>query len=232
MALRQGGVGGRAAGSAAGGGGLSILYAGSMVETTLSGAHAAGATTVTLASVAGFRDDMTLGIDVPGTGYEAHSIESVDEATNSIEIPAPGLAMAYGDIGIAAFAAPMFGALDSLDLPGGPYTELDARYLFDLPQLNGNAPFYKGRSNGAYYAPHASWFETITDNLYWFGGGNTEPGLASYSIGVIHATAAIANLWSLDYELATGRLIFIPANPALAVSFHPRIYRLIVAGRT
>ena len=231
MALRPYGGGVSNAGdNTGGGGGLSILYAGSMAESTLSGAHVMGATTLTLASAAGFRADMTLGL-----GVEAHDIVSVDEAANQVEIAPPGIvAAAYVD-GAAVFAVPMFGADDALAIPApagaSQYTELDVRCLYDMPQANGNPSFYNGRSAGAYYSPHASWFETLTNQSYWFAGGNTEPGLASYSLGVIHATSSLANLWALDYEPAGNRLILLPANPALVVSYIPRIYQITVVGR-
>ena len=210
-----------------GGNDLSILYAAQMAESTLSGAHAAGATTLTLADVAGFRDDMTLGL-----GVEAHDIVSVDEAVNQVEIAAPGIvAAAYVD-GAGVFAAPMFGAADVRPIAGASqYAELDVRFLYDLPQLNGNPPFYNGRSTGAFFAPHASWYESLTNFSYWYAGGNTAAGLPSYSVGLVHATAAFANFWSVDYEIDADRLIFLPADPSLAVAFAPRVRRLVVAGR-
>ena len=63
-----------------GGGALSVLYAGTMAESTLSGAHVLGETTLTLASADGFRDDVTFGI-----GVEPHDIVAVDAGANQVE---------------------------------------------------------------------------------------------------------------------------------------------------
>ena len=229
MPLSLGPIGGPATPGPAAGGALSVLYAGTMAESTLSGVHVLGATTLTLASAAEFRDDMTFGI-----GVEAHDIVSVDAGANQVEIAAPGLLANYVD-GAACFCAPMWGADDTLALPAPAgatqYAELDCWMLYDLPQSNGNPSFYSGRSLGDYVAPHASWFHSLTNYSYWYAGGNVEEGLASYSVGVVHGTVSAVNFWALDYELATNRLIFLPADPSLAVSLIPRIYHLALAGR-
>ena len=210
-----------------GGGGLSILYAGTMAESTLAGAHALGATTLTLASAAGFRADMTFGVG----RVEPHDIVAVDMDANEIEIAAPGLGAAYVD-GAAVFCAPMFGAAGALALPGGArLAEIDVRFSFDLPRAAGD-PFYNGRSDGAYYAdPHASWYRSLTNFSYWYAGGNTESDLPSYTVGLAHATAGFANFWVVDYEIATGRLIFLPADPGIAAAYVPRVRVLTCAGR-
>lgn len=229
MPLSLGPIGGPATPGPAAGGALDVLYAGTMAEGALSGAHVLGATTLTLASADGFRDDMTFGV-----GVESHDIVAVDAGANQVEIAAPGLLGAYVD-GDACFCAPMWGADDVIALPAPAgatqYSELDCWMLYDLPQANGNPAFYSGRSLGDYVAPHLSWFHSLTNFSYWYAGGNTEEGLASYSIGVVHGTVSVSNLWALDYELATNRLILIPGDASLAVSFIPRIYQLAVAGR-
>ena len=227
------------ASSSTSGGGLGIVYAGTMAESTLAGAHVLGATTLTVADATGFRTDMRFGLHAPlvspavGT-VEYHDIVSVDEATNEVEIAAPGLSGRHAS-GIACFAAPMWGADDVLALPApagaAHYAELDARFLYDMPQLNGNNSFYSGRSHGAWFSPHASWYETLTNYSYWYAGGNTEEGQASYSLGVIHATSSLSNFWTVDYEPAGNRLILLPADPNTADSFAPRIQQLTLAGR-
>ena len=103
--------------------------------------------------------------------------------------------------------------------------------LYDLPQLNGNRAFYSGRSLGDYVAPNASAYHSLTNFSYWYAGGNTEEGLPSYSIGVVHSTSSLANLRTVDYELATNRLVLVPGDASLAVSFAPRVYQMMVVGR-
>lgn len=236
MGLRWGGS---AAGAGPGGtgAGLSVLYAGTMVETTISGAHAAGSTTIVLADASGFRTDMRFGSQLPvmnAGSVEYHDIVSVDEAAGEIEIAAPGLIGAHAG-GTACFAAPMWGADDTLVLPApagaAHYSELDCWLLYDLPQLNGNNAFYSGRSLGDYVAPNASSYHSLTTYSYWYADGNTEEGLASYSVGVVHATASLSNLWTVDYELATNRLVLVPGAAALVVGFAPRVYQMTLVGR-
>ena len=223
--LPSGGVASPGATPAAGA--LSTIYASQLAATTLSGAHDAGTTTLTLADATGFRADMTFGIG----RVTPHDIVAVDEAASRVEIPAPGLGAAYAD-GADVFATPMLGVDDVLALPGsGPYAELDVRLLFDLARANAN-PANNGRSSGAYHTgPASSWCEALNARNYWWGFGNHEPDLSSYTVGIVHLNAAASNLWTVDYEPAGNRLLILPADPDTADTFVPRITTLRIVGR-
>ena len=140
-------------------------------------------------------------------------------------IAEPGLLADYA-ADTECFAAPMFGADDVLALPGpGPYAELDVRLLFDLARANVD-PANNGRSSGAYHTdPASSWYEALNDRNFWWGGGNHEPGLSSYTVGVIHLNATATDLWAVDYEPAGNRLLILPADPDTADTFVPRSHR-------
>ena len=214
--------------SGVGAGARSIAFAGTGAETTLAGAHVAGATSLALASAAGFRTDFTLQI-----GVEGHTIEAVDEGASQVEIAAPGLGAAYQGPDVAVSAWPLFGADRALALPAvedGHYRELDVRCLFDLPLADGNPPVYSGVCVGAYVVGSASWAKSHTNFGYWQSGGNVGGGLASYLVALVHGTAGAADAWSLDYEIATNRLIFVPFTAA-AVSSIPRIREMTVFAR-
>ena len=206
-------------------GALSTIYAARLAASTLLLARAQGDTTIWLPDAAGFRADMTFGI-----GIESHDIVAMHNAVQ-VEIAAPGLLADYAaDSG--CFATPMFGVDDALALPGsGPYAELDVRLMFDLARANAD-PANNGRSSGAYHTdPASSWYEALNARNFWWGGGNLEPDLSSYTVGVIHLNAAATDLWVVDYEPAGNRLLIMPADPDTPDTFVPRITALRIVGR-
>ena len=230
---------GRAAGAGAGATAAQVLYARAIAETTLSGAHQAAATVLTLADAAGIRADMRFGLyrhTSMGGNLEYHDIESVDAAADTVTIASPGLGQAQA-AGQACFATPMWGADDAIALPapasGARYAELDCRLLFDVPNLSGSDASYNGRSIGRFTAPHASSYASLASYGDWWAGGNTEEGLDSYSVGIVHGRYSdTRNIWTLDYELATNRLVLLPADASLVPTTAPRIYQLVVTGRS
>ena len=220
----------RVAAGLGGGGGLSLLFAGRQVDGALDGAHAAGATVLTVGDAAVYR----LGrVQVAG---ELHTIEGIDEAARTLTIEAAGLTADQAD-DAQVVQAPILGADDVLQLPepAGEYSEIDVRFLYDLPQLNGNPPFYNGRSSGAFYsgeAQRSAYFETLSNFSYWWANGQVEDDPSgTWSVGLIHATGGLGNAWSIEFDPATHRLLLRPLDASLAMSFIPRIYNLIVAGR-
>ena len=195
------------------------------METTLDGAHNAGDTELTV------DDASDLALDRVRVRGELHAIEAIDEAANRITIGAPGLAAAQAN-GVRVDQAPILGADDTLTLDGGPWAELDIRILWDLRRPTASADTYNGRSSGAYYSgdPAWAWFETLTNYSYWWANAQTDVA-ATWSVGLIHATAGVANAWSVEFDPATGQLSLLPVDDSLTVSFIPRAYRLIAAGR-
>lgn len=210
-----------------GGGGLSLVYGAEDVETTLNGAHAAGATVLSVADATGL---------VAGRAHvaaEVHTIAAVDEGANTITIEAPGLTANQAS-GRIVGQAPLVGADDTLTLPGGPYKELDIRLLYDLRHLTSGVRSYTGRNAAAFYSAgmtRSSWVETLTGGSYWWAFVNIDTG-STYSVGLVHATGSLTfNSWTIELDPATGRLSFLPTDPAMTVSRLPRVYSLIVAGR-
>ena len=219
------------AAAASGGGGLSLLFAGESVTGALAGAHVAGSIDLSVDDAAIYR------LGRVQVGGELHAIEAIDEAANTVTIEAAGLAGNQADDAVVV-QAPILGADDVLQMPdpgGAAYAEIDVRLLYDMPQLNGNPPFYSGRSTGAYYSAAgrgSAWLETLSNFSYWFGAAQTEDAPAgTWSVGLIHATNGFANAWSVEFDPATHRLSLLPVDSSLTVSFIPRIYQLIVAGR-
>ena len=211
-----------------GGGGLSLLFAGDQVDGELSGAHLLGATVLTVLDASIFR------LGAVQVGGEVHTIGSIDEAARTVTIEAPGLVAAKLD-GTQVVQAPILGGDDVLQLPapvGGEYAEIDVRFLYDLPQLNGNPAFYNGRSTGAYYSAaglRSAWFETLANFGSWYANGQVaEDPTGTWSVGLIHATGNAANTWSLEFDPVTHQLSLVALS---TVGFIPRIYGLIVAGR-
>ena len=218
---------------AGGGGGLSLLFAGEAVTGALDGAHVAGAAVLTVGDASIYRAGAVQ------VGGEVHTIQSTDEAARTITIEAAGLTADQAD-DVQVVQAPILGADDVLQLPepSGQYAEIDIRLLYDLPQLNGNPPFYNGRSTGAYYSAGAplqqsAWFETLSNFSYWWANGQVadDPASGTWSVGLIHATAGAGNAWSLEFDPATHRLSLLPLDASLVVGFIPRVWSLIVAGR-
>lgn len=207
-------------------GALSTIYTARLAASTLLLARAQGETNIFLSDATGFGPGMTFGI-----GNEPHDILSMP-GDHTVVIAEPGLLADYA-ADTECFAAPMFGADDVLALPGpGPYAELDVRLLFDLARANVD-PANNGRSSGAYHTdPASSWYEALNDRNFWWGGGNHEPGLSSYTVGVIHLNATATDLWAVDYEPAGNRLLILPADPDTADTFVPRITALRIVGRT
>ena len=215
-----------AAAATARGGGLSLIYAGAAAETALAGAHASGATVLSVADASVLRAGRVY------VGGEIHTIEAVDAVANTATIAAPGLTADQAD-GAPVGHAPLVGTGDVLALPAGPWAELDVRLLYDMPRTGGGS-FYNGRSSGAFYsdgAVRSSWVETLSNFSYWFAFGNAEPALQTYSVGLLHATAGLANAWTVEFDPATHELSLVQADPNTAASFLPRVYDLIVAGR-
>ena len=210
-----------------GAGGLSLVYGAKSVETTLDGAHLAGATVLRVDDATGLAAGR---IHVTG---EVHTATAVDESANTVTIEAPGLAAAQAD-GRIVGQAPLVGADDTLTLPGGPYAELDIRLLYDLRHLTSGVESYSGRNAGAFYSAgmtRSSWVETLTGSNYWWAFTNIDTG-STYSVGLVHATSSLTfNSWSIELDPATSRLSFLPTDPGMTVSRLPRVYSLIVAGR-
>lgn len=229
---------GAAGGPGGGGAGLASVYAAASVDTTFDGAHALGATTLTLASVDGIRADMTLGVTARSSagGHEIiPDIVSIDAAAKQVEIAAPGLARARAD-GDAVFASPLWGADDTLALPApvgaAAYAELAVRMLWELWLSTGSSSSTRnGRSSGAFWGPSASHWEVLNSSSYWWSGGNLEAGLNSYAVGAANYGSSLSNLWTLDYRPADRTLLLLPADPSLSVRYIPRVYQLTVAGR-
>ena len=210
-----------------GGGGLSLLVADGSVTGALDGAHVAGAAVLTVGDASIYRTGRPVQV-----GGELHTLEAIDEAARTITIEAAGLT-ADQAANVQVVQAPLLGADDILTLDGGPWAEIDVRFLYDLPQLNGNPAFYNGRSSGAYYSGGGrggSYFETLSNFSYWWASGQVEDA-ATWSVGLIHATSNAGNAWSVEFNPATHQLSLLPLDDTLTVSFIPRIYNLIVAGR-
>ena len=210
-----------------GGGGLSLVFAGGAVETALSSAPARGATLLNVVDASVLRR---------GRGHvagEVITIEAIDETANTVTLEA-GLRSRQHVAGVQVGQAPLVGADDVLALPAGPYAELDVRLLYDLPQTGGST-LYSGRSSGAFYsdgAMRSSWVETLSNFNYWFAFGNTDPSLATFSVGLVHGTGDLnSNAWTVEFDRSTYELSFLPADPNQAVAFLPRARELIVAGR-
>ena len=221
----------QAAAGLGGGGGLSLLFAGGQVTGALDGAHVAAAAVLTVGDASIYR------LGRVQVGGELHTIENIDEAARTITIEAAGLAADQAD-DAQVVQAPIIGADDVLQLPapaGGEYAQLDVRVLYDLPQLNGNPPFYNGRSTGAYYGSavgRSAYTETLSNFSYWWANAQAEDDPSgTWAVGLIHATSNQANAWSVEFDPATHRLSLVPLDDSLVVGFIPRIYNLIVAGR-
>ena len=208
-----------------GGGGSSLIYAGNIVSTTLSGNHNAGATTITLASVAGFQDNLTFGIV-----FEGHKILSVDAVNNQITIASPGLTSAHNG-GTACFATPMWLQGDALVLPDSAYAELSVFYLYDLVLLSGSGAPEHGRSTGAYYTPQTSWWHSIANLGSWNAGSNNSATFSSFAVGLILGSTTDRNVWSIDYEPAGHRLLVLQGSGGTNTAV-PRVRSLVVAGRS
>ena len=182
--------------------------------------------TITVTSIVRTTADGSTVVAILG---QRHEVEGI--AGDVLEIAAPGI-VAEAPSGADVAYDPMYGADSVIQLPDGPYNEIEVTLLYDLPQVNGNPAFYSGRSRGAYFSSHASWYQTLTNFSYWYAGSNTDPALTSYSVGVLHGTASPgANQWTVEYEVATHRLILLPVVPGRTHSFLPRIYDLVVTGR-
>ena len=215
---------------AAGGGGLSLVHAGESATGALNGAHDAGDARLIVA------DASIFDLGRVQVGGELHTIEAVDETANAITIEAAGLTAGWAD-DTAVVQAPIIGTGDVLQLAGGPFAEIDARMLYDLPQFNGNAPFYNGRSSGAYYAGGAgggAWYESLANYGSWFAGGQQEAysdPAGTWGVGIVHATAnAASSIWVLVFDPARSTLALSALDGAQEL-FIPRVYSLIVAGR-
>ena len=216
-----------AAGGVGGGGGLALLVSGQSVETKLDGGHSAGDTVLSV-------DDAT-GLAV-GRVYvrgEQQTIESVDEAADTITIAAPGLTANQADDAVVV-QAPMQGADDTLALPAGSYAELDVRCLFELPQTNGNQAIYSGRSIGAYYTAagkRSSWADTLTNFTAWYSYMDSNTDAATVLVGVAHDNHTLRTAWSLEFNPATSQLSFALIPSSTARPYFPRLTSLLVAGR-
>ena len=213
------------------GGGLSLVYAGESVTGALNGARSAGDTRLVVDDASIFR------LGRVQVGGELHTVEAVDEAANALTIEAGGLTAAQDD-DTAVVQAPIIGTGDALQLPGGPFAEIDVRMLYDLPQLNGNPAYYNGRSSGAYYAGGegggGAWYETLANYGSWFANGQQEPyndPAGTWGVGVVHATANVASsIWALVFDPARSTLALDVFTGAQEL-FIPRVVSLIVAGR-
>ncbi len=209
-------------------GGLDIVYSAVMAETTLDGAHALGATVLTLASVDGFRTDMTFGI-----APESHAIEAIDSANSQITIASPGLLANRAD-GTAVFCAPLWGAGDSLALPapasGASYAELEARMLWQLLSSSGTERNV-GHSTGRWWQPKDSALHALDDGNTWWMWANTEAGLDSWSIGAVYAGSSLRDHWSLEYSPTENSLSFAQSDPNQTPRYTPRVQTLVLAGR-
>ena len=214
-----------------GGGGLRLLAAGTGVTgPTLSGQYAIGATVLTLLATPAEMAAIRVGHRAR-IGPEFHRITAVDEASRQVTIADPGLLQA--NVNGPFSTALLYGEDDVLQLPdpaGGGYTHLDVRFLYETRRTTGQPGPYGGRCAGGYFSPGASWYESLQDpNYYWFAGGNTDEGLASYTVGVIHALNTIANAWGLQFDPATNRLFFLNID-GNASNYMPRLSELVVAG--
>ena len=219
---------GRGRSAAGGGSALGVLAAGRGVSgPVLSGQYGIGATVLTLIAVPDEMAQIRVGHRAR-IGPEFHRITAVDEQNRMVTIADPGLvqANAMGPFSTAL----LYGVDDVLQLPGGPYSHVDVRFLWEARQLTGQPGGLGGRCVGAYFAPGGSWYQTLQNpDYYWFAGGATDAGEASYPVGVIHTTNILTDAWTLDYDPVTSRLSFT-ALGAVADTRLPRLSEIVVAG--
>lgn len=220
-------IGPGSAGGIGGGGGLALLVSGQSVETKLDGDHNAGDTVLSVDDATGLAAGR---VYVRG---EQHTIESVDEAADTITITAPGLTADQADDAVVV-QAPMQGADDTLALPAGSYAELAVRCLYELPQTNGNPAAYSGRSIGAYYTSagkRSGWTDTLTGFGSWYSYMDSNTDAATVLVGLVHDNHTLRTAWSIEFNPTTSQLSFalVPSNSARP--YFPRLTSLLVAGR-
>ena len=124
-------------GSGGGGGGSTLLFA-QTVEfrgPTISGAYAAGATSFTLTATLEEMQTLFVGEHIL-IDDEEHRIETIDILNRTITTEA-GLAQAKTDV--LVLAGVLIGVNDTIQLPiaAGSYSEIDVRFLYDLPRVEG-----------------------------------------------------------------------------------------------
>ena len=194
----------------------------------LDGDHAIGDTVLTLLATADQMATMSVG-DRALIGDEFHRLTAIDEINLQVTIGAPGLVAAKSSSTFSTGV--MYGVDDVLQLPGGPYDNLDVRLTWESRFLNGNRAQQTGRSVGTYASPRGSWYETLNSpNYQWFAGGDIEQGLATYGVAILHTGAGFADAWELGFDPVASTLAFrvLPSNAADTRT--PRISALFVSG--
>ena len=231
-------IGGGGGGS---GGATKLLFSGGgyALGVTLAGAHAIGATVLTVNTAAKLKPThhLYVGISVASTSLETHKVLSVDKGANQITIAAPGLVAARPSGAKLSFA-PMFGRDSEIILPPAPsifgYNELEIEYLYDLPQVTGNVAYYSGRGSGGFKNSNgdhvkASWYKTLTNYSYWHANTQIVED-NSYTIGLIHGSSSLGvNDVYLEYHIADNKLLLADIKAGVPI-FSPRIYALILRG--
>ena len=224
-------------GGAGGGGGSSrplAFAAGGFVEARITdGVYAVGTTSFPVTYIQGTEADVVVGSPATFLG-EVHSVVSV--AAGSIEIAAPGLAVAKTADALNAYLfyqGAFVGPNAIIQIPPQDYVSILIDLTYVLPQMDGKISFYNGRMSGKYYqgstGSRSSFYEAIDRYSNWSAGGTTERNAARYQIGQFKAGSSDDKSWNVFFDPVTYQIYWERAGASML--FFPVVSLVLIVGR-